>query len=126
MEQYLIDSNVVIDYLAGQLPELGMTFMNRLMDNVPQISVITQIEILGYNTSAEAQELLAGFIRNSRVLPLNDDVVSRTILLRKNYRIKIPDAIIAATALEFECILLTRNSEDFKAIAGLTYRNLHQ
>jgi len=47
-QQYLIDSNAVIDYLSGKIPEKGMLFMNQVINDIPNISVITKIEVLGY------------------------------------------------------------------------------
>jgi len=126
MEQsYLIDSNVVIDYLAGRLPDSGMSLVDQLVDETPQISVITKIEILGFNTTPEADRLLAGFINASTVLLLDERVSEHTITLRKKYRIKIPDAIIAATALVHDSILLTHNTDDFKKIENLKYIDPH-
>ena len=52
-------------------------------------------------------------------------IIDRAILVRKAKRIKVPDAIIAATALEKECSLITRNVEDFKGIAGLVVIDPH-
>lgn len=46
---YLMDTNSVIDYLGNKLPATGMDFMNGIMDAVPNISVITKIEVLGFN-----------------------------------------------------------------------------
>jgi len=43
-QQYLIDSNAVIDYLSGKIPEKGMLFMNQVINDIPNISVITKIE----------------------------------------------------------------------------------
>jgi predicted nucleic acid-binding protein len=50
MEQpkYLIDTNVVIYYLGNNLTPTGMKFMNNIIDLIPNISVITQIEVLGF------------------------------------------------------------------------------
>ncbi|MEL7532264.1 MAG: type II toxin-antitoxin system VapC family toxin, partial [Bacteroidota bacterium] len=59
------------------------------------------------------------------VLPLTEDIVQKTIMLRKQYRIKLPDAIIAATALHYDLQLITRNFDDFKQIKGLTYLDAH-
>ncbi len=42
-KQYLIDSNVVIDYLAGKLQNDGLLFMNQIINNIPAISVVTKI-----------------------------------------------------------------------------------
>jgi hypothetical protein len=46
--QYLIDTNVIIDYLGGKIPHEGMLFLNALIDAVPNVSVISKIEVLGY------------------------------------------------------------------------------
>lgn len=127
MEQsYLIDSNVVIDYLAGKLSDSGMTFVSQIVDEVPRISVITKIEILGYKATSDVEQLLASFIHAANVLPLNERVTNETILLRKQYRIKIPDAIIAAIALVQNAILLTHNTDDFKKIKNLKYLDPHE
>ena len=47
--QYLIDSNAVIDYLGNKLPAKGMEFMDSVIDEVPNLSVVTKIEVLGFN-----------------------------------------------------------------------------
>jgi len=116
---YVIDSNAVIDYLSGQLPEKGMLFMNEVINNTPTISVMTQIEVLGFNNSAQAEALLNQFIEYSIVVPLNDDVIATTISLRKENKIKTPDAIIAATAMVLNSPLVTRNITDFKKLGLL-------
>lgn len=51
--QYLIDSNAVIDYPGQKFPANGMDFMNQVIDAGPNVSVITKIEVLGFNTSNE-------------------------------------------------------------------------
>jgi predicted nucleic acid-binding protein len=121
MEQpkYLIDTNVVIDYLGNKLPASGMVFMNTLMDSIPNISVVTKIEVLGFQVPEEHQQLLSNFINDAIVLDLTYQVVNICIDIRKKYKTKLPDAIIAATALAFNMILTTRNTSDFKNIDGL-------
>ncbi len=52
--------------------------------------------------------------------PLDDAVIERTIEIRKSIRIKIPDALVAATALIYEATLVTRNTGDFKNIPGVS------
>lgn len=108
-QQYLIDSNAVIDYLAGKFPERGMFFMNKIINEVPFISIITKIEVLGYKTTDEAYQLLSSFMEDSVIIGLSDEIVERTIEIRKMNKIKIPDAIIAATALTRNLKLISRN-----------------
>lgn len=59
--QYLIDSNTVIDYLGRKLPPSGMDFMNNVIDDFPTLSVITKIEVLGFNAPDEHYQLLTNF-----------------------------------------------------------------
>lgn len=69
--------------------------------------------------------MLEVFIDTCRVLPLDELVVQQTILLRQHHRSKLPDAIIAATALAHGLPLLTRNISDFSAVLGLQVLNPH-
>jgi predicted nucleic acid-binding protein len=53
-------------------------------------------------------------------VPISNAVVEQTILIRKAVRIKMPDALIAASALVTQAIVVTRNTSDFERVAGLT------
>ena len=66
--QYLIDTNAIIDYLGQKLPSSGMEFMNQIIDNIPNVSVITKIEVLGFNTIDTHYQILFNF--------MNDDIVN--------------------------------------------------
>ena len=124
-KRYLIDSNTVIDYLDGKLPTKGNKFMNTIVDDSVLISVITKIEVLGFNIKPTSHEILIEFIEDATVLALDDDVVKQTINLRRTKKIKIPDAIIAATALTHNLELVTRDISDFKNIEGLNVIDPH-
>jgi predicted nucleic acid-binding protein len=120
---YLIDTNAVIDYLGKILPPKGMDFMNNVIDAVPNISVITKIEVLGFKAPAEHYQLLSNFMEDATILDLTGNIVDLTIDIRKNFKIKLPDAIIASTAIICELTLITRNISDFKYIKGLKILN---
>lgn len=124
--QYLIDSNAVIDYLSGKLSRNGMIFMDDVVNAIPKVSVITKIEVLGYNTAPSDYLLLVNFMDDVDILELTVPVVNQTIDLRKYYKIKVPDAIVAATALINGFALISRNTDDFKNISGLTLINPHK
>jgi len=116
-ERYLIDTNVVIDYLENKLPLKSSTILDK---TDIQISVISRMEILAWPKATENQiETLTGFIDASLVLGLSEPVIIKAIDIRKKYRIKLPDAIIAATAITNGFILLTRNINDFGKIQEL-------
>jgi hypothetical protein len=88
---YLLDSNVIIGYLAGALPAPGMAAVSRIVDAAPHISVISQIEVLRFTDTPENERLLADFVNASVIHPLSDPVVRHTIALCKQSKIKLPD-----------------------------------
>ena len=118
-QKYLIDSNVVIDYLGQKLPATAMYFMNGIIDAVPNVSVITKIEVLGFNAHEKYYQQLVNFMGDAEVLDLSSNIVDACIDIRKKYKTKLPDAIIAATALAHDLVLITRNISDFKNVQGL-------
>jgi predicted nucleic acid-binding protein len=125
--KYLIDSNAAIEFLGGKLPPTASNWLQKMMEQeLHHLSVINQIELLGFDASNEEMQILEDFVNSSIVLPLSDGVVQKTIELRKQFKIKLPDAIIAATALAYHLILITRNTADFKNISGLTCINAHE
>jgi len=124
--QYLIDTNVVIEFLGNALPTSGSKWLQNIIDHgLHHLSVINQIELLGYNGTRAEMQPLEDFIDASNMLSLSDAVVQQTINLRKEHKIKLPDAIIAATALVNKCDLITRNSSDFNKIKHLNVLNPH-
>jgi predicted nucleic acid-binding protein len=122
-QQYLIDTNVVIDYLAEMLPASAMAFMNNVIDVMPLISVVTKIEILGFNAPEEHYQLLKDFMNDAKLIGLTDEIIDTTIEVRKNHKIKLLDAIIAASALVNRLTLISRNTKDFQNIGGLNCVN---
>jgi len=80
------------------------------------LSVINKIELLSFS---KVEQKLADFISVSNIYSLDESIVDQTINLRQEYKIKLPDAIIAATTLLFEFTLITNNTKDFKKINSL-------
>jgi predicted nucleic acid-binding protein len=100
-----------------------MKFVANILDNTPNISVITQIEILSWVQSDKQKEnILKDFILDSNVYLLNSEIVDECIKIRRSKKIKTPDAIIAATAIITGSILLT-NDKDFIGIQNLKVIN---
>jgi predicted nucleic acid-binding protein len=123
---YLLDTNTVINYLGASLPVTGMQLLNTVVDDQSIVSIVTKMETLGYNFKfMEEQTTMETFINGSTIIDLNNDIVNQTITIRKSKKIKLPDAIIAATALVYGLVLLTRNTEDFKNIPALSLLDPH-
>lgn len=125
-KRYLIDSNVIIDYTALRLPEKGSDFVENLFDTDFLISVATKIEVLGFNDVLEKLVAMEEFVNSATTLSLDELVTKQTINLRREYKkLKLGDAIIAATALVHNLIVISRNISDFKNITGLQVIDPH-
>lgn len=115
-EKYLIDTNVVISFSENKLSANAKAFVVSVIDSEPHFSVINKIELLGFTDTRIAIEEL---IEAATIWGLSDEIINKTIEIRKSRRIKLPDAIIAATACIHDLILITNDTEDFKNIKGL-------
>lgn len=125
MGQYLIDNNVISSYFSGQFSEKAMDFIASVIDQIPNISVVTEIEALSWvNPDKSKEAIVQEFIQDATVLGLTPDVVSQCIKIRRNKKIKTPDAIIAATAIVHKLTLITSDS-DFKSIQNLQVIDPH-
>lgn len=121
---YLLDTNAIINYLDASLPASAMLFMHGVVDEFCNISIISKMEALGHNfTSPAEQNTIETFVAGTNILAINEDIVNKTIAIRKGKKIKLPDAIIAATALVYGIILLSRNLPDFGGISGMKIIN---
>jgi len=123
--KYLWDTNIAIYYLQQKFPPKTEKFIDdALVESEPAISVITEIELLCWKTATEKDlNVLYNFINLIKFFQLEKDIKLQTAEIRKSSRIKLPDAIIAATALCFDLTLLTNNTGDFKKIEGLKLIN---
>jgi len=119
--KYLWDTNIAIYYLQQQFPPSSEMVMDDIISNyLPGISVITEIELLCWKTATEKDlQLLQSFINDCWVFELDKEIKIQTATLRKLHRIKLPDAIIAATAMVYDMELITHNINDFKSIPTL-------
>jgi predicted nucleic acid-binding protein len=76
-----------------------------------------------YQATSDELLKLNGFVKEAHIFALDEQVILKTIELRQGYRLKTPDAIIAATAIINNISLISRNSADFKNIEGLAVIN---
>ena len=109
----LLDSNIII-YLSKR--EVPLSFLDQFDEHF--ISVITYMEVLGYQfRNPKEEEFIREMIEVFRILFIDQKVADMAIEIRRKCRIKLPDAIIAATAKALNLCLVTRNIHDFKKVA---------
>jgi len=123
---YLLDTNTVIYFLDGLLPAESLDFVEENLDKTGSfISIISKIELLGWQTPNEkAYKHLQNFVNDSEVLGLTDEIAMKAIDIKRILKIKLPDTVIAATALVNDFTLISRNDDDFRKIPRLKYINL--
>lgn len=116
----LLDTNIVIYACRPEGHELAA------LTNHPSAAVasVIWIESLGYKgIQPEEEQAIRGVLSAIMTYPLDEEIILRSIQLRQQKSMKLGDAIIAATALEYGVPLVTRNEGDFKHIAGLQIIN---
>ena len=112
-KSFLLDSNIIIR-LSKQDSAL-IDFVHQ--SSRSYISIITYMEVLGYAFKSEAEFLFVKeLISLFELIHIDQAIADQTIKLRQSYKIKLPDAIIAATAQVCDCTLVTANIDDFKLI----------
>jgi hypothetical protein len=121
MSHYLLDTNILIYYFNGNMEPVVKDKVSLLIRESFQISIISKMEFLGFPFNLQERQKAEQFIEWATIKALTDDVVQSVIDIRKEKSIKLPDAIIAATAVQYSAILVTRNTKDFKALALETY-----
>ena len=121
MKRYLLDTNILIYYFNGDMDGVVKNKVSMLLRESFQISVISKMEFLGFPFNLQERQKAVQFMECAMIRSLSDEIVQRVIEIRQVKRIKLPDAIIAATALQNSAILVTRNTKDFKTLALETY-----
>jgi predicted nucleic acid-binding protein len=117
--RWLLDTNVLIDYMSGK--EAAVRFFDKKSDLWFFISVISRIELLSYlgitpQEEKEAHEVFA----SAYFVPLNGEVEDLAIRFRRATRRKLPDALVAASAIFIGATLVTSDKE----LAGADYPGL--
>ena len=124
MNRYLLDTNILIYYFADVIPLEELDTVERILKISFNISIITRIEFLGWDKhTKEGYEKAKELISFAKAIPLNNKIADLTVDIRRNHKIKLPDAVIAATALSGNLILVTRNSKDFSGVEDLEIYN---
>lgn len=122
--RYLIDTSIASKYMDGLLSEKGFEFMDSVFEVESNISIITKIELLSWVTEEKSLfQQVEIFVEDSTIYQLSEEIALKTIQLRRKYKLKTPDAIIAATAIIHKLTVLTDNERDFRALKGVEISN---
>jgi predicted nucleic acid-binding protein len=123
-KSYLIDTSAIIKYLNGSLPEAGLKFIDGIADNDSSVSFISEIELQVWNPpNASDLGVYQLFVYQAEVIGIDDAIIAETIRIRKSHKLKLPDALIAATASVNRLTLIADNDKDFGKVNGLQYLN---
>jgi hypothetical protein len=122
--RYVYDTNIFIYYLADE-PTVNSFFTEEFLNlHEVLISPIIYIELLSFaGLEKEEEQAIRDLLSQFYSVPLLREIEEQTIQLKRQYKIKLPDAIIAATALHKDAFLVTRNANDFQGIAELKIEN---
>ena len=114
----ILDTNVLLYHVQGRLS-------SPLAVGQYMVSFVTEIEVLSYPliSPAEETQLRQMFSADITVVGLTADIKERAISVRKNHRLRLPDALIVATALELSAELLT-NDLALNKVTGLRCRSV--
>ena len=116
----LIDTDVLIHALSGNAQASILSRIDDAIANQARYSVVTRMELLGWNGhTADSRRETELLLTQLMEIPLTPAIVALVIDIRSTITIKLPDAIIAASALVENLPLMTCNTGDFKRIAGL-------
>lgn len=105
----IIDSDVLIDYLQGV--EAARVELARYPKR--EISILSWMEVLAGADTAKEEQDCRRFLSTFTIHPLSVEVAAEAVKLRRKFRLRLPDAIIWATAKTQSCLLVTRNTKDF-------------
>ena len=104
----LLDTNILIDYLNGI--EAARAEISRYSE--PCISPISWIEVM-VGVNAGEEKLVRRFLAGFRQIAIDHRIAERAVAIRRDHRIRLPDALIWASAQTADALLVTRNSKDF-------------
>jgi predicted nucleic acid-binding protein len=108
MVRAVIDTNILVDYLHG----ISLAKAEMALYQSPAVSVISWMEVMVGATS-QTEATTRAFLQSFTLLEIDAKIAERAVILRKTRRIKLPDAIIWATAQVHQCLLVSRNTRDF-------------
>jgi predicted nucleic acid-binding protein len=117
---FTLDTNCLIYYFKGEEKVIDL-IQNLILERATIfISIITKVEVLAYPEITPGEEkTFLEMMKNMILIEFDDKLTNLVVDLRRKHKIKLPDAIIAATSLYTNSTLITRNIKDFSKIKEL-------
>jgi hypothetical protein len=117
---FTLDTNCLIYYFKGEEKVIDL-IQNLILERAPIfISIITKVEVLAYPEITPGEEkTFLEMMKNMILIEFDDKLTNLVVNIRRKHKIKLPDAIIAATSLYTNSTLITRNIKDFSKIKEL-------
>jgi predicted nucleic acid-binding protein len=117
---FVLDTNSIIYYLKDEQSAVKVIDKIFAQNSIVYISVITELELLSFsNLTTNELNKIEEFLQIVAIVPLDSRLARMAANLRRLYKIKTVDSIIAATSLYTGSTLVTRNIKDFQKIIGL-------
>lgn len=107
----LFDTNILVDFLNG-IPA-SKKEISRYDQKL--ISIVSWMEVLVGTTTSQEESTVLGFLDSFVLVELSSSIAMRSVKLRRAHRMRLPDAIIWASAQAHDALLITRNTKDFPA-----------
>ncbi len=105
----VFDSSILIDYLNGVVP----AYREITAYSSSRISIVSWIEVMAGAKNVEMERQFQQFLKQFECLSITWEVAAHAADIRRGSRLRLPDAIILATAKAHDTLLVTRNSKDF-------------
>lgn len=112
----LLDSNIIIYAAQPAYSELRKWLEKQAF----AVSQLSRLEVMGYHLIKENErQFFEHFFNESLLWPISNEIIETAIPLRRRYNMSLGDAVIAATALHYQCTLCTNNEKDFEKVDEL-------
>ncbi len=116
----ILDSNIII--YSGQ-PEYAY-LRELIFDKQNAVSKITHLEVLGFHRLNDTEkDYFTACFQFLKAIDISNKMIDEAIILRQQRKMSVGDAVIAATALNYQATVFTRNVDDFLKIADLKVIN---
>ena len=122
-KRFLIDTSACSSFILGKLSDESTTLMSSLPES--NISIVSRIELLSWKADIIIETAVQELVNVSSIFDLSEEIIQKTIEIRRKVKIKLPDAIIAATAIVNGFVLLSTNDKDFVRVPKLKYQSLN-